>query len=220
MSASGRYRRTAHAATSEVTRNRSVPSCTQSRCGVTSVQNTKCRNSRSGACRSSRLTAEVAVANTETTSCGRCASISSRSAGTSRPRAAASASRAIRAPGRSAEKWKASYTPGRSSSRRNTASPAAPERCPSRAMASTVRVVQPRSRRVSAQAWAITSWPCPSEPETSRACGIGRPRQAPAAVPTVARYQSAYRRTPSVKLVLGDQPSSRLACDEEIRRPA
>ncbi len=50
------------------------------------------------------------------------------------------------------------------------------------------------------------------------------PWRGPAAPPVPGaaseRYQSAYRRTPSAKLVRGDQPSSRLACAAEIRRPA
>ncbi len=70
--ASGSKRRTAASATREVTRYRSTLGCTQSRCGVTSVQNTTWL--MAGYRPASELTAEAPVANTEMARSAGCSS--------------------------------------------------------------------------------------------------------------------------------------------------
>ncbi len=113
--------------------------------------------------------ADAPVANTEMTrsgwSCSRC----SRSRGTIRRLAAASASSASRFPGRSAVKWNASYRPGTASIPRNTASPTAPPRRPSSRIASSVWADQPDADSEAVHASASWSCPMPIDPVSSSA---------------------------------------------------
>ena len=120
----------------------SVLSWTHSRCTHTSVENTAV--TRPGNSGLSLLTAADADANTETTSAGGAAAISSRSFGTTNRLETCSIPRATGPPVRIWEKCTASYRPGTAIIARNTFSPADPARPPIIRRLSTVRVEKPR----------------------------------------------------------------------------